>query len=402
VSCQSVPRIFIVDDEHVIASTLAAILNMNGYSARCFTRPLEALIAAPSDTPDLLISDVAMPGFSGIDLAIQMRAQHPKCKMLLFSGQAAMLDLLEDARNQGHDFHLLAKPIHPTEVLSEIGTLGLGEHSLETVGQPQYPAPMKQALTIRDALPVDGPAEMPAKGMDGFTPEQVQRLTEYLPIVRVVARRISKLVSEQVSFGDLYGAGVAGLIGALCKFDFCDQSQFLSDARFRIREAILDSLRGLVWSAEELRRKGRPIEEAIHTLTAELERSPTELEISRELSVDLPAYHRLLDELKGIEIGTLHTQRSKESGEEEVVNLPNQAEENPQSRFQRAELQRRLADAINDLPERERLVVTLSYYEGLTLKRIGFVLDEVESRVSQIHASAILRLRSRLSDFGYS
>jgi RNA polymerase sigma factor FliA len=225
-------------------------------------------------------------------------------------------------------------------------------------------------------------------------------LPKHLPIVRVVARRIYRLVPEQVSFEDLYGAGVAGLIGALCKFDYCGQSQFANDARFGIREAILDSLQGLVWSAEELRRKGRPIEEAIRTLTAELERSPSELEISRELSVDLPTYHRLLDELKGIEINTLHTQRLKESGQERVVNMPNQADQDPQSRFQRAELQRRLADAISDLPERERLVLTLSYFEGLTLKHIAFVLDEVESRISQIHASAILSLRSRLSDFG--
>jgi DNA-binding NtrC family response regulator len=119
-----VSRIFVVDDEYVIASTLAVILNMRGFSARFFTRPLEALTAAQSDIPDLLISDVAMPGLSGIDLAIQMRAQHPECEILLFSGQAATLDLLEDARNQGHDFHLLLKPVHPTELLSEIGALG--------------------------------------------------------------------------------------------------------------------------------------------------------------------------------------------------------------------------------------------------------------------------------------
>jgi RNA polymerase sigma factor for flagellar operon FliA len=261
---------------------------------------------------------------------------------------------------------------------------------------------MKQALMILETLAVDGPAETSAKDMDGFTSEQVQRLIEFLPIVRVIARRIYRLVPEQVSFEDLYGAGVAGLIGALCKFDFCDQNQFPSDARFGIREAILESLQGLVWSAEELRRKGRPIEEAIHTLTAELERSPSELEIAQELSVDLPAYHRLLDELKGMEISTLHTQRSKESGKEEVVNLSNQGEGDAHSRFQRAELQRRLADAISDLPERERLVLNLSYHEGLTLKRIAFVMDEVESRVSQIHTSAVLRLRSKLSDFGYS
>jgi DNA-binding NtrC family response regulator len=118
----SAPRVFVVDDEHVIASTLAAILNMHGFSAEPFTRPLEALAACGSDIPDLLISDVAMLGFSGIDLAIQIRAQHPECKILLFSGQAATLDLLADARHQDHDFHLLQKPVHPSDLLVEIGT----------------------------------------------------------------------------------------------------------------------------------------------------------------------------------------------------------------------------------------------------------------------------------------
>jgi FixJ family two-component response regulator len=116
---QPVPRIFVVDDERVIASTLAAIFNMNGYSARCFTQPMEALAAAQSDVPDLLISDVAMPGLSGVDLAIQMRAQYPKCKILLFSGQAATVDLLEHARAQGPDFHLILKPVHSSEPLAE-------------------------------------------------------------------------------------------------------------------------------------------------------------------------------------------------------------------------------------------------------------------------------------------
>jgi DNA-binding NtrC family response regulator len=122
VASGSVPRVFVVDDEHVIASTLAAILNMHGFSAEPFTRPLEALAASGSDIPDLLISDVAMPGFSGIDLAIQIRAHHPECKILLFSGQAATLNLLADAHKQGHDFHLLQKPVHPSDLLVEIGT----------------------------------------------------------------------------------------------------------------------------------------------------------------------------------------------------------------------------------------------------------------------------------------
>src|SRR5271168_2130872 len=96
--------IFVVDDEPVIASSLAAILRMNGFSARFFTRPLEALAAARSESPDLVISDVAMLGISGIELAIQMTAQCPNCKILLFSGRAATWDLLEGARAQGYDF----------------------------------------------------------------------------------------------------------------------------------------------------------------------------------------------------------------------------------------------------------------------------------------------------------
>jgi len=96
---------------------------MNGFSARFFTCPLAALAAARSESPHLEISDVSMPGISGIDLAIQMRAQYPNCKILLFSGQAASLDLMEGARTQGHDFRLLQKPVFPSEFLSEIGQL---------------------------------------------------------------------------------------------------------------------------------------------------------------------------------------------------------------------------------------------------------------------------------------
>jgi CheY-like chemotaxis protein len=118
VSSHSVPRVFVVDDEHLIASTLAAILTLHGYSATSFTSPQEALAAARSSAPDLLISDVLMPGFSGVDLAIQIKAQCPACKILLFSGQATNRDLLKDARIQGHAFQLLQKLVDPCAMLA--------------------------------------------------------------------------------------------------------------------------------------------------------------------------------------------------------------------------------------------------------------------------------------------
>ena len=113
-------RIFVVDDEFIIASTLATILQRNGFDAVFFTEPLAVLPAARERAPDLLITDVVMPSMSGIDLAIALKAEFPDCKVLLFSGQAATANLLEAARAQGHDFELLSKPIHPTEFLKKI------------------------------------------------------------------------------------------------------------------------------------------------------------------------------------------------------------------------------------------------------------------------------------------
>jgi CheY-like chemotaxis protein len=114
------PRIFVVDDEQVIAVTLAAILNQAGFHAVAFNLPLEALEAARAGQPDLLLTDVVMPKLSGIDLAIQVRELLPLCKVLLFSGMPDTADLLSDSAAQGHTFQVLAKPVHPTELLREV------------------------------------------------------------------------------------------------------------------------------------------------------------------------------------------------------------------------------------------------------------------------------------------
>jgi RNA polymerase sigma factor FliA len=240
-------------------------------------------------------------------------------------------------------------------------------------------------------------AVAPPKPRDLLTAELERVMVEHLPIVRLIARRIHERLPKHVPIEDLYSAGVLGLLDAFGKFDLSKQVKFLSYAQYRIRGAILDSLRTLDWGPRELRRKGRAIEEAIQALIGQLSRSPTDIEIAQKLNMALADYQQLLWELKGLEIGTLHAERSADSDEEELIYLKARPEDDPLFLCLDGEMRERLTKAINELPERERLIMTLYYYEETTMKEIGVILGVVESRVSQIHASAVLHLRARLA-----
>ncbi len=231
-----------------------------------------------------------------------------------------------------------------------------------------------------------------------LTGEQERVLLEHLPIVRFLARRIHERLPQHVEIEDLVSAGVVGLMDAFSKFDPDKKVQFRSYAQVRIRGAILDSLRTLDWSPRELRRKGRAVEEAIRVLTARLGHAPNEAEVAAEMALELEEYQQLLGDLKGLEIGTLHMERNEDSGEEELAYVPGRPEEDPLFRCLRGELEERLAEAIQNLPDRERLVMSLYYYEEMTMREIGLALGVVESRVSQVHASAVVHLRSALKD----
>ena len=231
-----------------------------------------------------------------------------------------------------------------------------------------------------------------------MTLEQESILLEHLPVVRYLARRIHERLPQHVDMEDLVSAGVVGLMDAFAKFDPDKKVQFRSYAQFRIRGAIIDSLRTLDWSPRELRRKGRAVEEAIRVLTARLGRPPGEGEVAAEMDLGLEEYQQLLGDLKGLEIGTLHLERNEDSGEEELAYIPGRPDEDPLFRCLRGELEERLAEAINRLPDRERLVMTLYYYEEMTMREIGLALGVVESRVSQVHASAVVHLRAALKD----
>ena len=252
-------------------------------------------------------------------------------------------------------------------------------------------------VTQRRGIPGSG-YPPPAVAGPALTGEQERVLLEHLPIVRFLARRIHERLPQHVDIEDLVSAGVVGLMDAFSKFDPAKKVQFRSYAQVRIRGAILDSLRTLDWSPRELRRKGRAVEEAIRVLTARLGRPPGEAEVAQEMGLGLEEYQQLLGDLKGLEIGTLHVERNEDSGEEELAYVPGRPEEDPLFRCLRGELEERLADAISHLPDRERLVMSLYYYEEMTMREIGLALGVVESRVSQVHASAVAHLRAALKD----
>jgi RNA polymerase sigma factor for flagellar operon FliA len=254
----------------------------------------------------------------------------------------------------------------------------------------------------RTARRVAGDAGYPPVTAAGasLNSEQERMLLEHLPIVRFLARRIHERLPQHVDIEDLVSAGVVGLMDAFAKFDPQKKVQFRSYAQFRIRGAILDSLRTLDWSPRELRRKGRAVEEAIRALTARAGRAPGEAEIAAEMGLALEDYQQLLGDLKGLEIGTLHMERNEDSGDEELAYVPGRPDEDPLFRCLRGELEDRLSEAIANLPDRERLVMTLYYYEEMTMREIGIALGVVESRVSQVHASAVVHLRSALKDLG--
>jgi DNA-binding NtrC family response regulator len=149
------PRVFVVDDEPIIASTLATILKKRGFDARYFVNPVEALEASRTNDLEILISDVIMPKLSGVDLAIKVKEIRPHCKVLLLSEQAGMVDLLKKARRDGHNFPLLTKPVHPPTLLAQIRAMkpdnsAVEEHSRSTSSLSVSESPMRREITDAD------------------------------------------------------------------------------------------------------------------------------------------------------------------------------------------------------------------------------------------------------------
>jgi len=227
--------------------------------------------------------------------------------------------------------------------------------------------------------------------------ERQRLLEENLPEVRYIARRIHDRLPSHVNFEDLVHAGILGLIDAVDKFDPGKNVQLKSYARFRIRGAILDSLRQLDWSPRQLRRQARRIEEVNRELSAELGRNPNEPEIAERLGISLEELQQQLGELRGLDLGSLQAQAEDHGGEEPLTTTIAQQEEDPFQMAARSEMRGLLAEGIEQLDEKERQVLGLYYLEELTMKEVGILMDVGESRISQIHTAALMRLRSWLT-----
>lgn len=228
--------------------------------------------------------------------------------------------------------------------------------------------------------------------------ERERLLQENLPEVRYIARRIHERLPSHVPFDDLVHAGIVGLIDAVDKFDPGRNVQLKSYARFRIRGAILDSLRQMDWSPRALRRQARRIEDAQREIARKEVRAATDTEIAAQLGIPLAEYQQVLGDLRGLDLGSLQAANGEETPENPHTSLTAKEEDDPFQLCLRSEIRTLLAEAIEELEEKERHVLGLYYLEELTMKEVGLILDIGESRVSQIHTAAILRLRGRLRE----
>lgn len=221
-----------------------------------------------------------------------------------------------------------------------------------------------------------------------------QLIDEHLPMVRRLALRMRGRLPQHVELEDLVSAGTLGLVEAVSKLDSAMLLQFGSYAQTRIRGAMLDSLRKLDWSPRSLRRQEREMQQAIKLLAAKDIFSPSDSDIANEMSLPLLQYQKLRNALKGLQLGSLQAERNEDSGgEQEIQFLPASPAEDPLFRCLQSEIRDRLSAAINALPEKQRLVLTLYYYEELNMREISEVMAMTGSRVSQLHSSAIAHLR---------
>jgi RNA polymerase sigma factor for flagellar operon FliA len=229
-----------------------------------------------------------------------------------------------------------------------------------------------------------------------------QLILQYAPLVRYVAGRVGVGLPASVEQGDLVSYGVFGLIDAIEKYDPERAIKFETYAINRIRGAIIDELRSFDWIPRSVRTKARDIERAIAVLEARLQRTPSEGEIAEELGLDIPELRKVFDQVSFVHVAALDEMLgSADHGDGSTLGerLEDDRASGPGDALDDEETRQLLARVIHTLPEREQIVVTLYYYEGLTLAEIGLVLSVTESRICQLHSKAMMGMRTRIGTF---
>ena len=229
-----------------------------------------------------------------------------------------------------------------------------------------------------------------------------EMILKYTPLIKYVAHRLAMRLPPHISVGDLMSAGVIGLMDALNKFDPQKNVQFKTYAEFRIKGAMLDELRSLDWVSRSVRQKAANLEKTYQTLEKKRGRAVEDEEVAAEMGLDLDAYYSLVNEVKGVFLLDPEDlcQKIPRLPEEDLINfLMDDTEKHPLHLLGVEELKRVLAQAIKELATKEKIVISLYYYEELTLREIGEVLGFTESRICQIHAKAILKLKSKIRPY---
>ena len=264
----------------------------------------------------------------------------------------------------------------------------------------QSTARVNGASPTRATAPValrNGASALRASG-PAITYDKNDLLKRFAPLVRHVVERVAATLPRNVDHEDLYSAGVLGLLDAHAKFDTRKGVKFETYAVWRIKGAVLDQLRALDWASRSMRRKARNLDGVTRKLDQKLGRAASEEEVARELKMTRDDFYRLLDHVLGAVLVSLDEARTND-GEEQGTLADHLADPNTidlESRLEDDQTKRMLLRAIDLLPEQERLVVALYYYEHLTLKEIGRTLGISESRVSQVHTRAMSRMKLRM------
>ncbi|MFN3454769.1 MAG: sigma-70 family RNA polymerase sigma factor [Pseudobdellovibrio sp.] len=228
--------------------------------------------------------------------------------------------------------------------------------------------------------------------------QKEELIKEYAPLIRFVAQKIAVRLPPNIDIDDLISAGAIGLMDAIDKWDPTRDNKFKTYAEFRIRGAILDELRSQDWIPRSVRDKSKALERTISALESELGRAPSDEEISARLNMPIEEFHELINQVRPVSLLSIDDQPSfSDSDKKSIVNLLEGAKSaSPFNQLNVKIVKDVVAKAIENLPERQRLVLSLYYFEDLNLKEIGQVLRVTESRVSQLHAQAVLRLKAKL------